>query len=218
MNVNHGVIFLICCLVFSCNSRSTQKGAVGDQELVVHTPSQNSDCETEAMVKDFTGMDGCRFMFVLDNGDKLNPNEMPLMDFKLANNQKVKISYDIVKDGLSACMMEKHIIKVNCIELIGQTGGVKPVKTACVKVDNFSESKWLKSIAGEMKPIKVLRYTYLGDGWAYLLDNGLEKRLIDCQGTEICTIEGKAMNTCSIKIKSLGKGTTIYSTKAIRND
>jgi len=198
--------------------KNTQQGEVTNAESEKAMDKSNMECETYAMVRDFTGNDGCRFLFVLDNGDKLLPNEMPLMDFKLADNQQVKISYDVVKDGLSACMMENFIVKVNCITLIGQTGGVKPAKIPCVKVDNYNDSKWLQRMAGEMRPYKVTRYTYLTDGWAYLIDNSREKKLIDCQGTEICTVLGKALSPCTEKIKNFGQGTVIYATKPPRNE
>ncbi len=218
MRYYHLLILLGCFILFSCPRKSTPQEVVTTTEPGKELDKSNMECETSAMVRDFTGNDGCRFLFVLDNGDKLLPNEMPLMDFKLADNQLVKIGYDVVKDGLSACMMENFIVKVNCITLEGMTGGVKPAKKPCVKVDNYNDSKWLKSMAGEMKPYIVTRYTYLTDGWAYLIDNGRQKKLIDCQGTEICSVQGKALNACTEKVKSLGKGTVIYATKPPRNE
>ncbi len=216
MKYHHLLSILACFLLYSCPPRSTQQGEV-KREADVAVQS-DKECSTTAMVKDFTGMDGCRFLFVLDNGDKLLPNEMPIFDFKLADNQVVKIDYDVIKDGLSACMMESYIVKVNCITLVGQTGGVKPMKTPCVKVDNYAESKWLKSMAKDMNPYMVTRFTYLTDGWAYLLDSGTQKKLIDCQGNVICTARGKALSECTKKIKNLGKGTVIHATKPPRQD
>ena len=175
------------------------------------------ECATHAIVKDFTGQDGCRFLFELNNGDKLLPNEMPLMDFKLANNQVVTLDYDVIKDGVSACMMESQIVRVTCINFIAQTGGVRGAKAACVKVDNYSTSKWMKSIAGDMNPYIVTRYSYGNNEWAYLLDNGRVKKLYDCQGTELCSVSGKALNECSKTIQGLGEGKIIHATKPPRN-
>jgi len=214
---HYSIISLFACLfLMACPSRKTPLEETSSPTTQPVATSQNSECSTYAMVKDFTGMDGCRILFELNNGDKLLPNEMPLMDFTLENNQAVKIDYDIVKDGVSACMMESEIIKVNCINLIGLTGGVKPAKTPCVKADNYEGSKWLKHIAGDMSPYLVTRYSYNTDGWAYLLENGRERKLYDCQGSLICTAYGKALNECTTQIANLGKGTIIHATKPSR--
>ena len=69
-----------------------------------------------------------------------------------------------------------------------------------------------------MNPYMITRYDYLTDGWAYLVDNGRQKKLIDCQGTEICSVLGKALNDCSRKVSTLGKGTVIHATKPPRNE
>ena len=219
MKAYHFLIFIIAsCILYSCPARSVQQDTVGTTiPMEVEVPN-NKDCDQQAMVQDASGTDGCRFLFVLDNGDKLLPNEMPLMDFKLAGNQLVKISYTVIEDGVSACMMENQIVKINCIEFITQTGGVRPAVKQCVKVDNYNNSKWLRNIAAGMKPHMITRFNYLTDGWAYLIDNGLKKTLIDCQGTEVCTVLGKAGGPCYEKIRNLGKGEVIYSKTDVRND
>lgn len=212
------VLFLACCFLYSCPPRAVQQEEASTAEPVKAEMPDNKNCDTQVMVQDATGMDGCRFLFVLDNGDKLLPNEMPLMDFKLAGNQLVKINYSIIEDGVSACMMENQIVKVHCIEFITQTGGVKPMKKQCVMVENYNDSRWLKNFAADMQPHMITRFSYLTDGWAYLIDNGKEKKLIDCQGTEVCTLLGKAGGPCYEKIRNLGKGIVIYSKTDVRND
>jgi hypothetical protein len=211
-------LLLASCLLYSCPSRTVEQETVDTKVSVAEEASNNKDCDTQAMVQDASGMDGCRFLFILDSGEKLLPNEMPLMDFKLAGNQLVNISYTVIEDGVSACMMENQIVKVNCIEFITQTGGVRPAKKECVKVDNYNESKWLKYIAADMSPHMITRFAYLTDGWAYLIDNGVQKKLIDCQGREVCTLLGKAGGPCYDKIRNLGKGEVIYSKTDVRND
>jgi|GEM_PF-262086 len=205
------ISLLSCFLLCSCPPRSTQQGETTPPEKDV--AAETEACGTTAMVQDFAGQDGCGFMFVLNNGDKLLPNDMPILDFKLATNQAVTIDYNIVRDGVSACMMESAIVSVTCITLVGQTGGVKPAKQACVKVDSFSKSKWLQRIAKDMNPYMVTRFSYLTDGWAYLLDNGRQKLLYDCQGNLICTARGKALSECTKTIKNLGEGKVIHATK-----
>ena len=161
MNQYSFLSLLACFVLFSCPPPSSpiEDPKKEMAEEIKSDNTTNAECSIFAMVKDFTGNDGCRFLFELNNGDKLLPNEMPIMDFKLSNNQAVNIEYDIIRDGVSACMMESEIVRVTCITLIGQTGGVKPAKTPCVKANNYTESKWLKSIAGDMNPYICLLYT-----------------------------------------------------------
>ena len=37
--------------------------------------NKHSDCKITATVKDFHGLDGCKFLIVLENGDKLLPTK-----------------------------------------------------------------------------------------------------------------------------------------------
>lgn len=68
-----------------------------------------------------------------------------------------------------------------------------------------------------MNPYIVTRYSYGNNEWAYLLDNGRVKKLYDCQGTELCSVSGKALNECSKTIQGLGEGKIIHATKPPRN-
>ena len=209
-------ILIACFFLMACPSRKT---SIEDGDTTTTQPADfepTTECATTAIVRDFTGVDGCRILFELGNGDKLLPNEMPILDFKLENNQAVNLDYDVVKDAVSACMMESQIVRVTCINVIGMTGGVKKAKSPCVKADSFSESKWLKHIAGDMNPYIVTRYKYNTDGCAYLLDDGMQKKLYDCQGTLMCSVSGKALNECNKQISSLGEGTMIHATKPPR--
>jgi hypothetical protein len=83
-------------------------------------------CDTFATIKDLRGLDGCGFVFVLDNGQRLEPvypnqgwctvtqdQRTPLENFDLADGKRVKIGY-IASTRPSICMAGKTV-EITCI-------------------------------------------------------------------------------------------------------
>lgn len=91
---------------------------------------QQSSCTTYATVRDLTGLDGCGFVFELEDGSRIEPvrtvmfcgtpplpkeiTEDPLYNFEFANGKRVKISYEET-ESLSICMVGP-VVKITCIE------------------------------------------------------------------------------------------------------
>jgi len=88
-----------------------------------------------ATVKDLTGLDGCGFVFELEDGSRLEPQmlmfcgtpplpeevtENPLYNFQWVDGKQVRIAYEEIPDSMSICMVGK-IVKITCIEEISQT-------------------------------------------------------------------------------------------------
>ena len=181
-----------------------------DQKKAQNTMPEQAECNTHVMVKDYSGVDGCGLLLVTSEGEKLLPASLPKMDFELANNQALKIGFTEMKDAVSICMMESRTIIVNCVEFVAMTGGVKPAKQQCEKVNEPFESSWMPAIVKKYKPVQIDRYEYLGSRFAYYIDAGVKKMLYDCGGTLICEVEGKALNECTSKVKALKGRTTIW--------
>ncbi len=94
-----------------------------------------ANCDNTATVEDFTGLDGCGFLFKLDNGDYLEPvrniffcgtplltegyNEDPLSGFELKAGQRVRLGYEDLEDYGSICMNGKAV-RITCLELISE--------------------------------------------------------------------------------------------------
>lgn len=86
----------------------------------------SSSCATNATVKDLTGLDGCGFVFELEDGSRLepliletlvaDPND-PLYGFEFADGKRVKITYEEL-DNASACMAGQ-VVKITCLQQIG---------------------------------------------------------------------------------------------------
>lgn len=81
------------------------------------TPSKkvSTSCAVEGTVRDMTGLDGCKMMIVLEDGNRLNPTSYP-ETFRLEDGQKIRFSYEKV-DAMNVCM-SGQTVKITCIELI----------------------------------------------------------------------------------------------------
>ena len=97
---------------------------------------EESTCSTPATVKDLTGLDGCRFVFVLSDGTRLLPlrsnlgwcgtpplpkevTEDPLYNFEFVDGKKVFIDYEAVQ-AATVCMAGKTV-KITCLSEAKQT-------------------------------------------------------------------------------------------------
>ena len=81
-------------------------------EEVIYT-GQPTYCEYTGTVKDYTGLDGCGLVIVLDMGIVLEPVEI-VPDFALYDGQRVILGYTELKDRASICMTGQ-IVRIDCI-------------------------------------------------------------------------------------------------------
>jgi hypothetical protein len=81
----------------------------------ITTVNQSSDtrCNTLATVKQIA-LDGCRWIFILDNGVKLEPIGVP-SDFVLRDGMRIRMAYTSQSNIGSICMVGKPA-KILCIE------------------------------------------------------------------------------------------------------
>jgi hypothetical protein len=80
--------------------------------------TSTSACITNGTIKDFTGLDGCKFLIVLENGDKLLPAKVSDESFEFTDGQKIRFDFVELEDAMSICMAEKMIIEITCIKAI----------------------------------------------------------------------------------------------------
>lgn len=77
-----------------------------------------SECVNQAVVEDFTGLDGCGYLFKLSNGEYLQavgPLPEEHQDFQFQHGKKVRIGFEYTNDYGSICMKGKTVI-ITCIE------------------------------------------------------------------------------------------------------
>ena len=94
------LIVFLTWVLFSCNPTK---------------PLNNQDCTTIGTIKDHSGLDGCKFLIHLENGDRLEPAEISDKRFELKNGMKIKFSYELATDLMSICMGGK-LVRVTCIQ------------------------------------------------------------------------------------------------------
>ena len=103
------LLFTCFILIFGCTSQKNS------------TDSSAEGCDTFGAVQDFSDLDGCQLLIVLENGNRLSPAKINDTSFKLADGQKIKFGYKKLPDMASICMSESAIIEITCIEAVSYT-------------------------------------------------------------------------------------------------
>lgn len=108
------VLFCVTLITFSCD----------DSEIEIPR-----SCDLRATVRDMSSLDGCGFIFELEDGTRLEPyrlaycgtpplpkeiTEDPLFDFEFIDGKKVRINYELMPEMASACMLGS-IVKITCL-------------------------------------------------------------------------------------------------------
>jgi len=191
----HKLLILLSCLFILCASKCGDK-------------METSNCSTIGTVKDFTGMDGCQFLIILENGEKLQPMNEGKSKVDWKDGQRIRFDYYETTDHMSICMSGKMVI-VSCLEILEKeestvpagTGGVRPMPKKCVEtLDPFSKD-FLQDALNKTNAYQVIRYTYRTDGWAYYFLGPKKNLMIDCQGTIICECASRDLK-CDDKAKN----------------
>ncbi len=100
-NLRKSICFFVACfvLVTSCKVRQKQEINIVPPDAVL------------VQVIDYSELDGCQFLLQMENGDKLQPLNLPLKYQKEGIN--LFITYKII-DGISICMAGK-MVQINYI-------------------------------------------------------------------------------------------------------
>ncbi len=116
-----GLILTVMLLVSSCKK----------EEII-----EKDACTTFATVKDLSGLDGCGFIFELEDGSKIIPIRLffcgtppltteviddPLLNFVFEDGKKVKIGYQEIETGMVTTCMVGKLAKITCIEMVGSS-------------------------------------------------------------------------------------------------
>jgi hypothetical protein len=107
-----GILVGLALVLFACENDNSQT------------------CSVSATVRDLTGLDGCGFVFELENGSRLEPVRLircgtpdakiekdPLDDFLLYDGQPVTIAYEEM-EAASICGTGKTV-RITCITEVG---------------------------------------------------------------------------------------------------
>ena len=160
-------VLWISLLLFGMLSQSckVQKGAGYGEDA----------CTTSGKVQDFSGLDGCKLLIVLDNGDKYLPMKPEFNGLSLADGQNIRFGYKEVEGVASICMTESKTIELTCLELEEDI----PIKPECFNTDSPTTGEMDERSFEQAQP-GVYHQVYLPYRWLGLLfprENKLSLRL-----------------------------------------
>jgi hypothetical protein len=106
--MKYWIILMLINAMISCTPAKDVGGATKDT-----TPS----CKTLATIKDNSGLDGCRFVIVLDDGKRLEPLAVEDKNFQFSDGQRIRLNYEQEREMMSVCMSGMGV-RVTCIEKV----------------------------------------------------------------------------------------------------
>ncbi|MEM1321674.1 MAG: hypothetical protein AAGG75_15560 [Bacteroidota bacterium] len=186
-------LLLLCTLACSSNKKSADG---------------NGQCANEGTLVDYTGLDGCQFLIVMDNGEKWLPMKVSDENFTFVNGLRIRFDYIEKEGAISVCMAESKAVELTCIEAVEGEGG-KPNIPQCHKTKDPTTVNWMKEVLRKYPVTKVLRYDYI-DGFAYFFRTKDKGYLYSCQGFFICEVEGKELSQCHRSVKNPESGLIIW--------
>jgi len=107
-----------------------------------------------------------------------------LEDFpvKVADGDKLTVSYTVVKNGMSICMAEDAMIKLSCMELISPS----PEASNCPTMTDPVDFTWSKQVLKEIDLRRIERIA-TSDGDYYWFRSQGDCHLYKCTGQFICS-------------------------------
>jgi hypothetical protein len=105
------LILMVCCMIVSCSKPiNTIEATTPAKEDKILCPNG-----VTATLKNLTGLDGCSWVLVLENGKKLEPINLKKFDhIKLEDGKQVIVEYETKPLAASICMVGT-IVEIICI-------------------------------------------------------------------------------------------------------
>ena len=182
------ILYLCLFLIVSCTTTQKEATNGGNTTPPIPPTPDMTACTTLGVVTDFSGLDGCKLLIVLENKKKFLASKLP-RGVQLVEGQQIRFGYKPIADGVSICMTEDQIVEVTCLEVIA---GPKPGKKDCVNTTDPFEVLWIKTKLARYNPSQIIKYKFRRDGWAYLYINKTDRKLFDCQGNLVCEVKNGA--------------------------
>ncbi len=166
-------------------------------------PQKGGNCEHMGTIKDFTGLDGCKMLIVMDNGEKLQPVKVdPKLTFK--DGQRISFSYLPVSGMASICMSGK-MVEITCFNLLdeqtdsGYDNG-DPNDICKNLPEDVMKVEWMKNILSRSRDIDQVRTFEYQNANAYFFKVSkccdFQSFVYDCKGNKLCTDGGFTGGDC----------------------
>lgn len=70
-----------------------------------NTSNERPDAIESAVLRDYTGLDGCGWVIELETGEVLEPTNLGAFDFVPTEGRKIAITYHEIEGALGICMV-----------------------------------------------------------------------------------------------------------------
>ncbi len=190
-----GSYLLFLCVMYGCTGKKVMQTIVGDDK----------DCGTLATVRDYTGLDACRFLLELEDGTRLIPVELVNQDFLFSEGQTIKINYKPMKDVVTACLTSAMPVEVSCIQELkpGTKPGQEFLKRDCKEIEVPLTVSWMNKLIIRNK-VSEVKKAYQGDQPFYAFYGNVYLTVYSCTGTEICeSLISDTKSTCLAKLQHM---------------
>lgn len=87
---------------------------VGISLLLWACPKNNCPEGVDAVLRDYTGMDGCTWVIELPDGERLEPVNFHELEFTPEDNLPIRVSFTPAEEMMSICMVGK-MVNIQCI-------------------------------------------------------------------------------------------------------
>ncbi len=163
------IAMFLCSIAFVLSCKTNKANSKAEKA--------RTKCLTEGIIRDMRGLDGCTFLFVLNDGTKILPIEMPDNIQTLKDGSKIFFDYEKVDDAMSICMAETFMANITCLEF--------EFSNACIEIKHLNERNWAKDLLPKLRPAQILKYP-IEESWQYVFYGQSGNYLYNCDGNLIC--------------------------------
>lgn len=161
-------------------------------------------CMHAATAKDFTGLDGCGIMMVLDNGDKMLPVNLDQYSPALKDGEHVRVSF-VLEDMASTCMAEDAVVRLTCL---ARMSGEEWVADCPTMIDPYRVA-WSAQVMQELNPRQVEELDIEGQrAYRFIAPSGVH--IYSCTGELLCAYTFDAVHACDEIQKKTNDVKVIY--------
>lgn len=112
--MNKYIVYIAAVLLIAVTGCKAKK-AVANEDTRTQTALPKEPLGEEGVLKNMEGLDGCKWMIVLNNSTKLQPTNLAAFSIALVDGQKVWVDYVDQPGVMSTCMAGK-VVKIIKIE------------------------------------------------------------------------------------------------------
>ncbi len=144
-------------------------------------------CQEAVVVKDYSGLDGCKLLLQRSDQTLLLP--VNLDSYDITAGDRLVISFQPT-EGMSICMAEQKLVILTCVQHLSEV--------PCQPITVLEPGHWLTGKQQDLQPSKIIRYQYK-DEYLYHFRSRSGDLWYDCRGRLVCD----QAEICALKLSTL---------------